>query len=496
MLYYLIITYIIFIFFTILISIFGGVLIYSLQRWSKKKWNLSLLENLFLSYAIGLLFFIEISYIINYFKIFNFYTILLPIIIVDILFTFFILNEKKFNHIKVKILNFDIKNHKKQVENLIIMIAIWITQFLLIWPLILESSALLAFDPYKWTSDVLYLNQTGRINDVQSSYQGYTYPWGFIFFCGGNLLISGNYTVTFFFMKLSPFPFLNLYLLMIYCLAKRFLKWTSLAFLSSLLVLINSYFIYRIIMFLSSSICVLLILVIFLIILTDTPNWLIGFIIPTIILINPIYSIFSGTLIILFHFLRSIYSYRLFFSTLRDISIIVILSFISLIPYVVIFILLYDKGIDILIKNFIGLFRNPEKNQLRLIWDFSLISTRKISFLLFNFYDEIGSISYYMGEILFYIINMDFLIYICFLGLLLFERNMKQNVKDFHIIIKMGFILVSSIWYIPLFLEPSLFLEIFIIRMYEAFFPCIVFLTSFSIKFIIEKYQKLFQISQ
>ncbi|MHA1765418.1 MAG: hypothetical protein ACTSVK_04080 [Promethearchaeota archaeon] len=379
-----------------------------------------------------------------------------------------------------------------EIQDIIIILAVFIIQFLLLWPILSSSLALLAYDPYLWVNDVLNLILNGRVNDIQRTYQGYTYPWGFIFICGGNALISPDFTTIYFFMKLAPFPILNFYLLLIYRLGKRFIKWPSLVFLSLLLVLINRYFLYRTIMFLSSSMAVLLILIIFLIIITDTPNWLIGFILPGIMLINPIYSIFAGLLIIIFHGLRLIVSSKEFFSTIKDFSGIMFLTFLFLIPYVLIFILLYGKGIDVLINNFIWLFKNPERNKLKLIIEFKNFFHIQILYQQQIDTKGLGLISYYSSELLFYIINMDFLFYIAFLGLFIIKRGQDQITKDFIHFIKLGYILVSSIMYIHLFLEPSIFLEIFIIRMYEALFPCIIFLTVYFLKVVVEKIQKLF----
>ncbi len=492
MLNYLVRTYLIFIFYTLLLTLFGYGFVYILQKINKKKWNLSLLEKLFVSYGVGILIFIEISYIASYFGKFNFFTILLPLLLVDLFILYLIFPRRKIKDIKTYLQTFKIKNHLNQVQDIILILIVFLCQFLLLWPIISSSSALLAYDPYLWVNDVLYLISNGRVNDIQRNYQGYTYPWGFIFICSGNVLISPDFATIYYFMKLCPFPFLNWYLLLIYSLGKRFIKWPSLVFLSLLLVLINRYFLYRTIMFLSSSLAILLILIIFLIIITNIPNWLIGFMLPGIILINPIYSIFAMLLIIIFHGLRLIVSYKKFFTTIKDFFGIGILTLVFLIPYVLIFILLYGKGIEVLIKNFIWLFKNPEKGKLKLLVEFRTIFL--MGPLIYQQTNTSGMelITFYSSELLFYIVNMDFLFYIAFLGLFIFERGQDQITKDFIYLIKIGYVLVSSIWFIPIFLQPNIFLEIFIIRMYEAFFPCIIFLTVYFLKVLVEKIKKVF----
>ncbi|GAG31948.1 unnamed protein product, partial [marine sediment metagenome] len=248
-------------------------------------------------------------------------------------------------------------------------------------PIVSETLALMVIDPYLWTSAVLYLNEFGAVNHLKV---GYEYPWGFAFFCGGNLLISPDFATTYLFMKYACFPFLNFYTLVLFSITKRFFKRPSLIFFCLISILPNTYFLYRIIMFLSSSIAVLLILISFIIIMTEAPNYLLGFILPATLLMNPVYTLFFSLALIIFYFVRIIVNIRNIISIIKEILAITILSFIFIIPYIISIYILFDFSLNEFIRSYFWLFRTDSLH----LETFLINNRRKSGFTLYvlNFF--------------------------------------------------------------------------------------------------------------
>ncbi|MHA1376148.1 MAG: hypothetical protein ACTSR7_17870, partial [Promethearchaeota archaeon] len=191
---------------------------YVLQKYGKRNWNLSLLEYSFISFAVGILLFIIFGYTLSFFKIFNFYSAYLPFLVLAIGFLFVLYHNKTLHKIWAKLIIQLNSNYKELIVLSLILCVIFLFQFITYWPMISENSALLISDPYYWTRQTLYLNQNGIVNFHE---HWSTYPWGFILYCGGNLLISPDFTTTYYFMKLACFPFLNLYVLVMFTITKR-----------------------------------------------------------------------------------------------------------------------------------------------------------------------------------------------------------------------------------------------------------------------------------
>jgi hypothetical protein len=136
---------------------------------------------------------------LSFFKIFNFYSAYLPFIVLAAGFLLVLYRNKTLHKIWAKLLD-QLKSNFKQLIMLgLILCVIFLFQFITYWPMISEDSALLISDPYYWARQTLYLNQNGSVNSFE---HWPTYPWGFIRYCGGNLLISPDFTTTYYFMKL------------------------------------------------------------------------------------------------------------------------------------------------------------------------------------------------------------------------------------------------------------------------------------------------------
>jgi len=366
---------------------------------------------------------------------------------------------------------------------------IFIIQFLLFWPIVSESSALFAIDPYLWTNSILYLNENGMINHVDL---GYRYPWGFTFFCGGCLLVCPDLITTYFFMKLACFPFLNFYILVMFSISKRIFERPSLILFCLISIFPNTYFLLRVIMFLSSAIPILLILISFIIILTETPNYLLGFIIPATLLFNPVYTLFFILVLIIFYILKIIINFRNFFSVLKEIIGITILLIVFLIPYLINIYLLFDYDLFELIKSFYWLFKYDSSLQINKL----IIITRNyiLQSLISNSSNLITTdISYYIIELMHHIFLFIFLILFSVFGLFIKSKNKSENFKEFIIFLKIGLIITLFIAFILQLFERNFFFYVFNYRIIEAFYPCIIFLSGLFLEWVLTILDKIWQ---
>lgn len=156
------------------------------------------------------------SYILSFFKIFNFYSAYLPFLVLAVGFLFVLYKKQILHKIWAQLLMKLKFNYKELIIYISILFITCLFQFITYWFMISESSALLVADPYYWTRQIYYLNQNGSVNYYE---HWSTYPWGFIIYCSGDLLISPDFTTTYYFMKSVCFPSLNLYILILFSIS-------------------------------------------------------------------------------------------------------------------------------------------------------------------------------------------------------------------------------------------------------------------------------------
>ncbi len=472
----LLITYAQFSLFFVLIASLGGMVVYILRKYSKKRWNLTLLEYCFISFAVGIMIYLCLGYILISFKIFNFYTAYLPLLIILALLLFYFLRNKTFHETWSYLIRALKSNQKELLIHGFIIFFIFLVQFLIYWSSIFENSALLAGDPYYWTRQVMYLNENGMVNYQE---QGWTYPWGFIMFCSGSVMISPDFTTTYYFMKLACFPYLNLYVLILYTISRRIFKENFLIFFCLLAVLSNMYFLYRIFSFLSSSLAVLLILISLIILLTEIPNYFVGFILPAIFLINPVYSFFILLALIVFSS-HEILNFRSKRSLIyREVGSIALLSLFFLSVYGISVIMFYGKNIVEIFAYFI---------------QYSTIDAITISFTPIII-EETNVFNLILGGVYYFI----FLV-LPIMGIFIRNRDVKdQKRRDFYRFLKICVLLTFGIFCIlPIFIKIGFF-DTYYPRILEAFFPCVVLLSGISLyrlKLYLENYWQKLKISK
>lgn len=466
------ITYALFSLFFVLIASLGGIIVYTLQKHGKKRWNLNLLELSFISFAVGITVYLFFGYFLIMFNIFNFYTAYLPLLIIAVFFPFFLFREQTLHKIWTHLIKVLKSNEKELIVHSLIIAIIFLTQFMIYWPFISENSALLVGDPYYWTRQILYLNENGIVNYQE---QGPTYPWGFIIYCSGNLMISPDFTTTYYFMKLACFPYLNLYILILYTISRRLFKAKFLIFFCLLAVLSNIYFLYRIFSFLSSSLAVLLILITLIIFLTKIPKYFIGFTLPAIFLINPAYFFLILFALIIFGSYQILTSRSKKSLIFREIGSIMLLFIFFLSIYGLSVIIIYGRDIFFIIETYI---------------QYSAIDTLTIS--LTPIIIEENNVFNLILDVIYYI---TFLI-LPIMGIFIRNRDKPDlRKRNFYRFIKICVLLTFVIVFIlPIFIKTASF-NAFYTRVLEAFFPCIVLLSGislFKLKFHLEnQWQKL-----
>lgn len=320
------------------------------KKKSKSKWLLTKLEYFFISYAVGILIYIQLAYILNFYKLFNFITAFLPFLIISLIFLLYLIKVKKVKEALTQIKISLNTNRNNNIIYALILSCIFILQFLFFWPKVSETLALSAFnDTHRWIKQTIFIQKYGFVNFPE---QAIIYPWGFNFFCAGNLLISPDFRTTYFFIKLAGFPFLNFYTIIFFSITKRFLKESSLIFFCLIFLFSDINFLLRSILFLSSTISLLLILISLIILLTNTPKYLLGFTISGIFLINPIYAFYIIIALIIFYILKLINSKNLHTSLFKEIISIFSLFALFSIVYIISCVIFYKLNLENFIKEF------------------------------------------------------------------------------------------------------------------------------------------------
>lgn len=483
---FLLITYFIFILFSLIISLFGGIFTFIFQKKSNEKWNLNFLEYFFISYGIGIIIFIQWSYILNIFKLFNFFSIIIPFLASALIFLLYLLKKIKIQEIWIQIKKNLSINHKNFAIYILILSSIYFFQFLLFWSKVSNTLALSAFnDTHRWIKSVVFLIKYGFVNFPE---QAIIYPWGFNFFLGGNALLSPDFITKYFFIKLAGLPFLHFYTLGLFCISKRFLKNPLLIFFCLITIFSDTNFLLRTILFLSSTISLLLILISFMILLTKIPHYLLGFTIPGIFLINPIYAFYFIIALIIFYLTKIITSYKNIKSILKELFGIIFLSIIFLIVYFISFFIFWKQDIFAFIKEFFWVFQSNSINKAN-----SLVNVKNCELILLlnasNFL--LSNTSFFnLVELMWYFFNMIILYGFSIMSIFLSDKKLNEKYKEFIMFMKIGLILTLFFLTTPLFFEKNLFTDQFYVRVSETFFPCLILLSGFFLETLLTNFNK------
>ncbi len=235
-------------FFTIII-IFGFLLILILH---KDIINLPSFIVIGISLGCGIVFYVFFSYIMDTIAIFNFFTILFPIILFDIVGLIYFLNSNF--RIKQK-LNFPyfkqwvVKNYKEVIFFLFSFIIVFYFQLELQLNIINKSESLLAGDTFYWCRSAMYLLDYGHLEYNMIGF----YSAGYIFLNTGMCSFFPEYRFIYFFHRFVPIFYLSLIVLIGFLISRLLFKQKFLSFLTMFGFLTLSYFNTRFIMALPSA---------------------------------------------------------------------------------------------------------------------------------------------------------------------------------------------------------------------------------------------------
>ena len=246
-----------FVLFLSIITIFGFLLIYILY---KDIINLPFLELVVLSLGSGIIFYFLYSYFIEIFLFFNFFTILLPIIIFNIIVFIFLLKfdlrmKQKLNLQNIK--QYLIKNKKDIIIFLLFFFVVIFFQFEIQYYKIVEFEPLLSTDPYYWCRNTMYLIDYGHIDYDQIK----SYAPGFLLLNGGINLIFPRFRLIFFFQKFAPIFYMTLIIFIGFVLSRIIFKQKFLIFLIMFGFLTLYYFNYRFLIGFPSALATILFLI-------------------------------------------------------------------------------------------------------------------------------------------------------------------------------------------------------------------------------------------
>ena len=498
---YIFLVGLVFIVFFILLSILGYSILFLIKiRFIKEKEDdkrsirtLSFLEQLFISFGIGLSIYISISYVLDLFQAFNFYTAYLSVIIFDCAFTGYLIfknKEKLRKEYKISLFReqcgeyFSNKNNLICLASLILIIVIS-TIFQL--AIINDSDSLIYTDPYKIYQGTFFLIDNGHID---YEFLDYNYPSGHIFFNAGVLLIYPDYIFGFYYFKLIALFILPLYIVIAFIIIKKLLKKNYLVFLSLLFILISRYFVARTILFLPSTLASVILIISLILIINKYPDYLIGIFLAALYLIHPLTAFYYIFVLICFYLFKFSINFRnKEFLTRQTFSIIQLvgLSLFLLIPYFLSIYFVYgDTFLDFL-EHFIERFTDFEdalaykfykdisNYTLNLVYPLNYIEPVGDDKLL-DVFDEFFRNSIF----LFFIFSI--------IGLFIYIKP-KKSKKDIEILafFKFFIIIILFFFFLPYFFYNLGFFIKFRKRILQSFCLPVIIMAVYSIEWIVNK---------
>lgn len=293
-----------FLIFLIQIIFLGFIFIFKIN---KKSLDLPILELILFSIVIGIPLYIFYAYLIETFLIFNFFTINLPIMIIDIIGFSYIYKKSPCIKTKLKvgyIRNYLRTNKKNIIYYLLIFIIVFFCQFLQETSILSLSESLLYKDPYYWCEMEMYLIDYGHLNYERIQ----AYGAGMVFLNGGSLLFYPQYRFIFIFHKFIPIFHLSLLIFIIFVFSKRFFKNKVVIFFCMIGFLLLRYFNYRFLISIPAALGTVFAFLIFIFFIeTSIPKSLIGFIFAGTFLFHPLYGLFI-IIIYFFYFISQLIS--------------------------------------------------------------------------------------------------------------------------------------------------------------------------------------------
>lgn len=497
--FYLFLTSFLFIAYFIIITTFG-ILFFNLILYMSKKEPIrhSFWEKIFISFGLGLTIHIALTYLIAVFLPMNFFTILLPIIIIDLMFILYRIYRRLKTNEKFVIWQ-DILNKDKLVFSIII-IALFITQFIFMWNIITHSLSYIQTDPFLWVGEISYVMDTGNFLIKYKEF----YPDGYIVLCVSCLFFSPNFSIIYFFIKFASIIFYFLLILIFGIFIKQTFKKNYIVLISLVLLISTSYLNSRFLGFLPSNVATLLFTISFFTFTRNYPLYINGILIIGVFFINPLYSLHC--IIIFFIYLNKriiISKKKIRRSILNQILKIIFIAIILICPY---FFYLLSNGFNpfsiipyylkqLGLINVLGNTYYPISNSLI----FVILNLGDFLRELFSYWVPVYPYphlkTFYMNNTLIF----SFFFIFAFISIFIKRKSIPIKInKNLILYGKIAVILVIIYFIVPIILPYYfIFQQISfdtILRVLEVYAPLIIFMECYAISFIIKKLNTLIEI--
>lgn len=490
---YILLTFFLFIIFIIAISIFGLLFYNVLRRRTKNNQNLNFLEKCILSFGIGFSIYISSCFLIGSFCFMNFFTIYLPILIIDIVYICFLAIHKKF-----RIKEFLSLLRKKRNEIILfssLLIFIFYVQIMFQWEILSKRKSLLDTDPFVLVGHTYNFFKTGEISSW-----GPAYPPGFRIFSASclSLLISPDFRIIYYFFKFAPICILSFYLLIIAVIIKRIFKKNYFLLLILPLILSSDYFIYRLDFFVSSNIATLLILISLLIFMTNCPLYFFGFFFSAVFLFNPVVAFFYLISMFLFSFIKLLLIEKKIKRVIIKLYIKTsIISITLLIPYII-FISSYGFDILEILKFYYNISSLSNSFQVVKINNFPITIFLEIKDwiigLLTNWVpeDPLWRKRLFINNQIIYSIFFSFALLGLFLSI---KKNEEKQNRNLILYCKTIVVMILFIFFLPILIPNNFIINMFpfwiYMRTLEFFYGPILIIECFTISYFIKKVKNL-----
>jgi len=485
--YYFIITAILFLLFFFLITIFGLILCTIIEtKYMKNENRINGITKIFLSFAIGISIFISLAHLFIIFKLFNFFFVYLPLIIIDSLYFIYLWKKGILSFTKIKNLLKNIRFSPKDKQFLYFKIVcsllfIIILQYITQVPVLLKSKSLISEDPYYYLGNVYHLKDRQTISPLLNMWK----ILGNIIIVSGITLITPDYVITYYFLKLGSIYFLSLYLILIFYIGYKIFHKIYMGVICS--VLLSSFYLYIWALngLYSYAVAGIFVGISILIFLEDKKYLLIlGFIIPLIFLTNQAVMFFSGLLYIIYFIIIIVLNKNDFKIYFKIFISIVVLIFLLFIPYL--FYLHYiNSDVFTLIEAFLDMFNlsilfRPSKNLMSFLNELSIFLSNE-RFLIYTS-SLVQNIIDFIKQPRLSIAFITLSIYLFYTIFGFFYKSNEENTKRVILISKLAIFLIIFTYGLKIiYLNQTFFFYRFQDRIFAVYCPFLVLFSSFGI---------------
>ncbi len=508
-LYFFSISGFLFCFFFLLLTIFGYIFFnVIIRRILRIKHKLGLLETSFLSFGIGFVIYISLSFILLYFEIFDFFLAYLPLVLIDSFYVIYLYLHKKTKLNLREFYNKKILGSKKLIYFCTFFISIlflFSLQIILQFQDITKYTELMFKDSYYNLENIYYLLDNNTV-DINGS-SPYFYPPGFFIFCSGALQISNNYLVAFFFLKFGGVFLLSLFMLNIFQLTLKLFRKFSISIICSLLLLSYYLSVMRITAFLSGSFAVFVIGISINIFFKEKKFlYLIGFFIPLVYFLNPgvflYYLILLSCYVIFLLFFLDRKSFKFYLGVVLNSFLIL---FCLILPYLLL-LSNYNLSLFDLLKVYTNYILWSGKPFLINVIK-TLVSVYESVFVFFQ--ETTGIIQNLMDFLLngslFKEFNVAFntivifIIFLCF-GMIMKSSKIKKDGKFVLTICKVAVLIILAIYSYLILFSFILNLNVPILlhtdRIFLVYFPFIIILCGFGLSCLMKLIDRIIKHSK